>query len=143
MKFTTRFFCASALLIFTSTTMLADTICTMHFDLEGWSLFYKTASGSGTIDCEDGQRAAVSITTRGGGPTAGKTQIHDGIGKFTAVASVDDLFGLYVTGGVDAGAGKAASAAVMTKGNVHLALAGTGTGRQLGLSFGKFVIERK
>lgn len=143
MKFITRLFCASVLLILTSTNLSADTICTMHFDLEGWSLFYKTASGTGTIDCENGQKAAVSITAKGGGPTAGKTEIRDGIGKFTGVASIDDLFGLYVSGGVDAAAGRAASAAVMTKGNVHLALAGTGSGRQLGLSFGKFVIERK
>ena len=35
------------------------TNCTMDYTLKGWSAFYKTSSGSGTITCENGQTADV------------------------------------------------------------------------------------
>ncbi len=137
---------ASSLLVLmfaVASTAHADTACTMKFDLKGWSLFYKTASGTGTIRCDNGQKAAVKIMTKGGGITAGKTEIHDGIGKFSPVSGIKELFGTYVASGADAAAGKAASAMAMTKGDVHLALSGKGKGMQIGFAFGKFVIEKK
>src|SRR5438093_2859735 len=35
--------------------------CTMTFNLKGWSAFYKTAKGDGTIRCDNGQKARVTI----------------------------------------------------------------------------------
>ena len=119
------------------------TVCQMKFNLKGWSMFYKTASGTGTIRCDNGQKANVTLSTKGGGLTAGKTEIKDGIGKFSEVSSINELFGTYVASGAEAGAGKSASAMAMTKGDVHLALSGQGRGVQLGISFGRFTIEKK
>ena len=49
------------------------TACTMKYNLKGWSAIYKTASGSGMIRCDNGQKASVRISAKGGGLTAGRT----------------------------------------------------------------------
>src|SRR5579859_1114750 len=36
-----------------------QTFCQMRFTLKGWSAFYKTASGSGALTCDNGQKAKV------------------------------------------------------------------------------------
>ncbi len=121
----------------------ADTTrCTIRYDLEGWSVFYKTASGKGTVTCENGQTASVTITTKGGGLTVGKSKITDGRGRFSPVTSIDDVFGDYGTAEAHAGAGESKAAQVMTKGTVSLELTGTGSGVDLGFSFGRFTIAR-
>jgi len=119
------------------------TDCTMKFSLTSWSIFYKTSKGSGTITCGNGQTARVSLAGKGGGLTAGRSKVNDGFGKFSEVGDIRDLFGTYVAGGASAGAGKSSEAQVVTKGEVSLALAGNGTGVELGVSFGKFVISRR
>jgi hypothetical protein len=119
------------------------TVCEMHYTLAGWSAFYKTASGSGTITCDNGQTAKVGLSAKGGGLTAGKYKIRDGYGKFSEVGDISELFGTYAQAGAEAGAGKSSSATAMTKGEVSLALAGNGTGVNLGVSFGKFTISKK
>lgn len=121
----------------------ATTKCEMDFTLKSWAAFYKTASGSGTITCDNGQTAKVNLNAKGGGLAAGKSKIDDGHGKFSEVADIRDLFGTYVTGGASAGAGKSAEASVVTKGDISLALAGHGTGIELGIAFGKFIITRR
>ena len=133
----------SILMVCAATAHARMTVCQMKFNLKGWSMFYKTASGTGTIRCDNGQKANVTLSTKGGGLTAGKTEIKDGIGKFSEVSSINELFGTYVSSGAEAGAGKSASAMAMTKGDVHLALSGQGRGVQLGVSFGRFTIEKK
>ena len=49
-----------------------DLTCKMTYRLDGWSVFYKTASGTGTIRCSNGQTMAVSIKAKGGGLTFAK-----------------------------------------------------------------------
>ncbi len=120
-----------------------ETICRMQFSLEGWSALYQTAEGSGTITCENGQSADVTLAVKGGGITAGTIDIEDGIGRFSAVPDISELFGPYVKAEAHAGAGESASAQVMTKGDVSLALSGTGEGVNLGISFGRLTIEQK
>src|SRR2546428_11240877 len=100
------------------------TECTMKYNLKGWSAFYKTAGGTGTIRCDNGQRANVRLSARGGGLTAGKTEIRDGMGYFTRVSSIDELFGRYDTASAAAAAGKAASAQALVKDNIRLSLTG-------------------
>ncbi len=116
--------------------------CELKFNLSGWSLFYKTASGNGMITCDNGAHIPVKITTKGGGLTIGKSDVIGGTGKFTGAYSVNDLFGTYGGAEVHAGASKSSNAQVVTKGDISLALAGTGKGWDLGVGFGKFVIER-
>lgn len=116
--------------------------CTLTFTMQGWSVFYKTASGNGTIRCNNGQTMAVKLEARGGGLTVGKSKIEDGQGQFSAVASIDELLGSYAAAEAHAGAVKSAKAQVMTKGEVSLALSGTGRGWDLGIAFGKLIISR-
>jgi hypothetical protein len=121
----------------------AETICRMHFELHGWSAFYQTATGSGTITCENGQIAEVVLDVKGGGLTAGVTDIKDGIGRFSAVSDISEVFGAYAKAEAHAGVAKSATAQIMTKGTVSLALSGVGEGVNLGIDFGRFTITPK
>lgn len=116
--------------------------CEMRFNLKGWSAFYKTAKGDGTITCDNGQTAKVKIRAKGGGITFGKSEIIDGTGHFSDLYDISEAFGSYAQSEAHAGAGKSADAQAMTKGEVSLALAGTGRGVDIGFAFGKFTIER-
>ncbi len=115
--------------------------CTLRFNMAGWSIFYKTASGTGTVTCDNGQSRAVSLSAKGGGITVGKSKILDGIGEFSGVRSIDEVFGSYAAAEAHAGASKSSKAQAMTKGEVSLALAGKGQGWDLGIAFGKFTIS--
>lgn len=119
----------------------ADISCRMDFQLSGWSVFYKTASGSGTVHCSNGQSLNVKLRAKGGGLTFGKTKITDGVGKFSGVSDVRDVLGHYANAEAHAGAEKSAAAQVLTKGSVSLALSGKGEGWNLGVAFGAFIIE--
>jgi hypothetical protein len=119
------------------------TVCRMDYTLKGWSAFYKTSKGSGTITCDNGQTATAKISAKGGGLTAGRSEIREGNGKFSEVSDIRELFGTYASATAAAGAVKSSEAQALTKGEVSLALAGKGTGVELGVSFGKFTITRQ
>lgn len=118
-----------------------DLSCKMRFQVSGWSAFYQTAEGSGTVTCSNGQSMRVHIRVKGGGLTFGKSKITDGVGKFSGVSSIGEIKGHYANAQAHAGAEKSAAAQVLTKGNVSLALSGTGEGWNLGVAFGAFIIE--
>lgn len=118
-----------------------ETSCRLSFDMSGWSVFYKTASGTGSVRCDNGQRMAVRISAKGGGLTVGKSEIRGGRGSFSAVGNIRELLGTYVAAEAHAGVVKSSKAQVMTKGPVSLALAGTGDGVDLGVAIGAFTIE--
>lgn len=117
--------------------------CELKYRLSGWSAFYKTAKGEGTIKCDNGQSMRVALTLKGGGVTFGKTKIDDGRGKFSEVSNINDLLGGYAEAGVEAGAVKSTEAKVLTNGTATLALAGKGEGWNIGLSGAKFTIKKK
>ena len=117
--------------------------CELHYNLAGWSVFYKTASGTGTITCDNGAQIPVKISVKGGGLTVGKSTITNGKGKFSGAYSLNDLMGSYASVEAHAGADKSSSAQVVTKGDVSLALAGTGKGWDLGVAGSRFTIERR
>lgn len=117
--------------------------CEMRFSMAGWSAFYKTSSGTGVVTCSNGSRLNVRISSKGGGLTFGKSEIEDGLGKFTEVYNIDDVVGGYATAEAHAGAVKSASARVVTKGPISLALSGKGRGWDLGVAFGSFIIEKR
>jgi hypothetical protein len=114
--------------------------CTMVFNLQSWSAFFKSTKGQGTISCDNGQTANVRLKAKGGGVTFGKSDVINGHGKFSAARNINELFGSYVQSEVHAGAGKSAGAQALTKGEISLALSGTGRGVDLGFAFGKFTI---
>ncbi len=115
--------------------------CTMTFTMKGWSAFYQTAQGHGTIRCSDGRSMAVKLAAKGGGVTVGKS-VESGHGDFSPVGSIGDLLGNYASAQAHAGAINSAQVQVMTKGEVSLALSGKGHGWELGIAFGELKIER-
>ena len=116
--------------------------CDMTYSLKGWSAVYKTAKGEGTITCNNGQTAQVEISVHGGGLTFGKTDIYNGKAEISGVKSIDEIYGSYAAAAAHAGVVKAGAVEVMTKGNVSLALAGTGEGVDVGIDFSKFKISK-
>ena len=118
------------------------THCKMTYSLSGWSAVYSTASGSGTITCDNSQLAHVSLRAKGGGLTAGRSKINNGHGTFSEVADISELFGSYASAEAHAGVVESGAAQVVTKGNVSLAFSGTGQGIDLGVTFGEFVIQK-
>jgi hypothetical protein len=132
--------CLAAGFLVAATPAHALTRCDLHFDLEGWSVFYKQANGNGVVDCDNGQRTHVRIETRGGGVTFGRSSIVGGSGDFSPVGDIHEIFGNYANVEAHAGMGVSSGAQVVTKGSVSLALSGTGTGVDLGVAFGRFTI---
>jgi len=114
--------------------------CRLSFHLAGWSVFYKTSAGSGEVTCDNGQRLAVQLRARGGGLSFGRSRIDHGSGEFSGVRDIADVLGTYATAEAHAGASRSTKVQVMSKGEVSLALAGTGRGWDIGIAFGKFVI---
>jgi hypothetical protein len=117
--------------------------CHLTYSMSGWSFIYKTSNGTGTITCNNGESAEVSLRARGGGLSVGKSNIIDGRGKFSEVTSISELYGGYAAAEAHAGATKSAAAQAMTKGEVSLSLRGTGQGFDLGVAFGSFRINPK
>ncbi len=145
MNKTMRFFSVVALLgasIVGGTAQAADVDCKLRFTMSGWSAFYKRADGSGTVTCSNGQSMAVKLQARGGGLTAGKSTIRNGVGEFSGVQSIENVLGSYASAEAHAGAVKSAKGQVVTKGEISLALSGTGDGWDLGIAFGKFTIKK-
>lgn len=114
--------------------------CHLNFDLDSWSVFYKSGKGDGRIHCNNGQSVAVKIRAHGGGVTFGKTKILDGKGSFSKVKDIGELYGSYAVSEAHAGAKGSAGAQAMTNGDVSLAISGTGEGYNLGFAFGSFKI---
>lgn len=118
-----------------------DVSCRLDFNMSGWSVLYKTGSGTGRVTCSNGQAMAVRVSARGGGLTVGKSEIRGARGEFSSVRNIREVLGTYLSAEAHAGAVKSSKAQVMTKGAVSLALAGTGEGWDLGIAFGAFTIE--
>ena len=116
--------------------------CRLDFTMKGWSAIYKTATGTGTVSCTNGATMTVSLQSRGFGITAGKSTIDVGKGAITGLKDINDVLGSYAAADASAGAMKAGTAAVLTKGEVSLALSGTGRGWDLGVAFSDFTIGR-
>ena len=119
------------------------THCEMIFNIKGWSFVIKSSAGEGTITCDNGQRADVKLTSRGGGFTIGKSELIGAKGEFTEVRDIKDLFGSFVEAQGHVGVTTTRSASVLTKGEVSLAITGKGKGIDIGVSIGSFTIEPK
>ena len=109
--------------------------CNLRFDLKGWSVIYKSASGAGTITCDNGQTMDVTVSAKGGGLSVGKQEIEGGRGDFSGVSDIKETLGGYAAAEAHAGAAKSGTAQIMTKGDVQLSArrSGQGLGRGRGL----------
>ena len=134
---------SASILAASSTAQAGGLTCKMSFDMAGWSAFYKTSSGTGTVRCSNGQSMSVKVAAKGGGVTFGKTRIRNGFGEFANVGDIRDVLGSYATAEAHAGTSKSASAQAMTNGKVSLALSGKGEGWNLGVAFSRFTIEAR
>jgi hypothetical protein len=134
--------CVGALTGFTATPAQAGAPvkCHLTFSMSGWSAIYQHAEGRGKVTCDNGQRAAVTISVHGGGLTAGKFHVS-GHGDISNVYSIRDVYGSYAQAGVSAGAGSSGTAQVLTKGTTSMALSGSGEGVDLGVAVDAFKIE--
>lgn len=117
--------------------------CEMRFSMSGWSVFYKQSTGEGTVTCNNGRSMKVKISAKGGGLSFGKSTVENGLGKFTEVYAIEDIIGGYATAEAHAGAARSASARVVTKGPISLALSGKGHGWDIGVAFGNFIISKR
>ena len=129
--------------VFAADKTKTTTKCHMDFNLKGWSVFYKTAEGYGRVTCSNGQHANVKINVTGGGLSFGKMEILDGKGTFSKVLNIDEIFGAYLAAEAHAGAVKSFQASVYTKGEISLALTGSGRGINIGIDLGKLVISKR
>lgn len=139
----TTLLCAVALTGLTATSAQAGNAsvkCHLTYSMSGWSAIYQHAEGRGKVSCSNGQRAAVTISVHGGGLTAGKFHVS-GRGEISNVYSIRDVFGSYAQAGASAGAGRSATAQVLTKGTTSMALSGSGEGVDLGVAVDAFKIE--
>jgi len=93
-----------------SSAQAGDLTCKMNFDMAGWSAFYKTSSGTGTVRCSNGQSMSVKVAAKGGGVTFGKNRIRNGFGEFANVDDIRDVLGSYATAEAHAGTAKSAVA---------------------------------
>jgi hypothetical protein len=118
----------------------ADLACTLQYQAKGWSALVKIADGHGTVTCSDGTSRDVTLKLRSVGATIGRSEIDNGVGKFTHVVVIDDVLGTYAQSEVHAGAVKSGSAQVLTKGTASLVLAGAGEGIDLGVTVGELTI---
>lgn len=116
--------------------------CRMTFELSGWSIIYSTATGHGTVTCNNGESMDVDITAKGGGLTVGKYKLTDGRGTFSHISNINDVLGTYANAHAHAGVVGSSRAAAMTKGDVSLALRGTGKGWDIGAGFSGFTIKK-
>ena len=130
--------CASLFLFSANAEALT---CKITYDIKGWSIFYKQYKGTGFVSCNNGQRASVSIVSRGGGLTIGKSQINKGRGSFSSLLHINEIYGTYIALNAHAGASASVEAQVMTKGEVSLALSGNGRGVDLGVALSGFSIK--
>lgn len=115
--------------------------CTMAFELKSWSVFYKSGKGEGTIQCSNGQKSKIKISSKGGGITFGKFNIANGKGKFSPVHNISELYGKYANVGGEGGAAKARMGANLTKDDINLDIEGTGSGGGFGFDFSGFTIK--
>ena len=143
MRITTLVLAAAAAAFLAAPAQAGLAQCKMTFKLSGWSFAYKHMKGTGSVTCSNGQTASVVLEGHGVGFTIGKSDILNGEGTFSEVKDISEIFGTYAQMGAQGSATKGGTAQVMTKGEISLALAGTGRGWDVGVSFGGFTIKKK
>ena len=75
----------------------ADTsICTLSFEMRGYSHHYEQSVGRGTIVCDNGQTTTVEILGRGANLKNGAGAFTGGKATFSAVLDISALIGSYV-----------------------------------------------
>jgi len=117
--------------------------CTLKYTMKGWSAFYETYQGTGTVSCPSGKSAQVKLSLKGGGFTFGASHITHGTGRIRGVNKISDIYGGSFTMGGHAGFTKSVEGRWIPKGSRTITLSGKGTGYDLGWSMGSFRISKR
>src|SRR4030095_4495942 len=127
-------------ILLAASPVAAATTCNLDFTLKSWSVFYKSGKGTGTITCDNGQKAGVTLRAKGGGITFGKSTIR-GNGRFSPVGKISELYGSYASAEGHAGVVKSAGGQTLSKDSITMNLTGSGGGVDIGFDFGSFKIS--
>lgn len=118
------------------------TSCTMKYKLSGFSLGFKYYDGTGEIQCRNGERAQVSLSSKSIGFTIGKSEI-EGEGIFSEVRNLNEIYGDFVSMESHVGFLTSVDAQLLTRGEVSLALKGQGRGIDIGATIGDLTIKKR
>jgi hypothetical protein len=133
-------FAASAILC---TAARADTTaCTLSFAMRAYSKHFMQSSGRGTIVCDNGQKAEVSILGRGANLANGAGAFAGGEATFSAVLDISALLGSY-TLPASATVGNARPlgvAGAMSNGQATIVFPRTGPAATMPATFGRIGI---
>ncbi len=116
--------------------------CSLKYTMKGWSAFYKTYQGSGTVRCPSGKSARVKLSLKGGGFTLGASHILNGTGTIHGIHKIEDIYGRSFALGGHAGFTQSVEARWIPKGDYTITLSGKGVGYDLGWSVGSFRISK-
>ncbi len=129
-------------ILFMSFTSAQAEECELKYTMKGWSAFYKSYKGTGTVSCPSGKRANVNLSLQGGGFTFGASEITEGKGKILGVTQISDIYGGGFAIGGHAGFITSIEGRVIPKGSHTITLSGKGKGYDLGWSLGSFKISK-
>jgi len=116
--------------------------CSLKYTMKGWSAFYETYHGIGTVSCPSGKSVPVKLSLKGGGFTFGGSHILNGTGRIRGVNKISDIYGSSFAIGGHAGFGKSVEGRWIPKGSRTITLSGKGTGYDLGWSMAGFRISK-
>jgi hypothetical protein len=142
---TSRVLSFSAILLvlaFAGTARAGFTTCRLDYQTHAWSVFYRNVTGTGTVTCEDGERAEVTLQYHGGGITFGVSDLS-GVVRFSQVRDASEVLGAYFTVEGHAGLVHSVEGRAGTRGPVWISQAGNGRGFDLGFAFGALSIRRR
>ena len=129
-------------LFFMSFSAVQAEECDLKYTMKGWSAFYKSYQGTGTVSCPSGKRAAVNLSLQGGGFTFGASEIIDGKGTILGVTEISDIYGGGFAVGGHAGFITSIEGRVIPRGSRTITLSGKGKGYDLGWSIGSFKVSK-
>ena len=113
----------------------------MTYSLKGFSLAYKQYDGTGEVQCSNGQKAKVVLSSKSIGFSIGKSEV-EGTGFFTDLKDINEVYGDYISLGNHFGFINSVDREILTKGEVSLALRGIGKGFDIGVTIGDLSIRR-
>jgi hypothetical protein len=105
-------------------------------------LGFKYYDGTGEIQCRNGERSQVSLSSKSIGFTIGKSEI-EGEGIFSEVRNLNEIYGDFVSMESHIGFLTSLDAQLLTRGEISLALKGQGRGIDIGATIGDLTIKKR
>lgn len=118
------------------------TLCRLTYALAGWSTHFNESAGTGTIVCDNGQRATVSVAAHSPKLPSGTGAVTDGRATFSPVLDISALIGSYALppAARAAGGSLAGAAGTLTNGQATLTFPLSGPGSSIPATFERVAI---